>query len=449
MGLTKIKRGLDLPINGKPNQKVTEGNNVRHVALLGDDYVGMRPMLMVEEGEHVKKGQVLFTDKKNPRVKFTSPGCGKVTAINRGAKRKFLSLVIELNGGDEILFTQYTENALDTLDRDKIITQMADSGLWTSLRTRPFSKIADPDSNPHSIFVTAMDTRPLSPDVNTILNGKENDFVNGLKVLSRLTEGKLYLCKKPGTNIPQAEIPSLVVEEFDGKHPAGNAGTHIHFLDPVYRNKTVWTVDAQDVCAIGSLFTTGHINTDRIIALAGASVKEPRLVKTRIGASIDELVEDQLVDGVHRIISGDVLSGRKAEDATAFLGRYHQQVSVIPEFTDLGFFGWLSLGFDRYSVKRVVLSRLNPKKRFDFHTAMFGGERAIVPIGSYEQVMALDLLPTHLLRALACDDIEEAEKLGCLELDEEDLALCSFVCQSKINHGENLRRNLTTIEKEG
>jgi Na+-transporting NADH:ubiquinone oxidoreductase subunit A len=358
-------------------------------------------------------------------------------------------VVVRLQGKDELTFHAYAENKLMTLKRQKVMELLLESGLWTALRSRPFSKVADPAALPHSLFVTAMDTNPLAPSVAKTLAGKEKDFTNGLTVLSRLTEGTLYLCKAPGDSIPQAPVESLRTVEFSGPHPAGNAGTHIHFLDPVNRNKQAWYIHAQDVVAVGKLFTTGRLDVERVVSLSGPSLKNPRLIRTRIGASLVDVTSGEIKEGDPRVISGSVLSGHTAEDATAFLGRYHQQISVIPEQRTREFLGWFMPGLDRYSIKNVVASRFFPNRRFDFSTSLNGEERAIYPLGCYEKVMPLDILPTPLLKALAVDDIEEAETLGCLELDEEDLALCTFVCPSKINHGEILRRNLTLIEKEG
>ena len=449
MGLTKIKKGLTLPITGDPEQVISESNIPKRVAVLGDDYTGMKPTMEVKVGDRVKLGQVLFSDKKMPAVKYTSPGAGKVIEINRGEKRHFLSVVIELDGNEEITFQSYSETKLDSLTRKEIVDQLLDSGLWTSLRARPFSRVANPDVQPHSIFITAMDTNPLAPDVDKIIEGNKPNFITGLKILSRLTEGKLHLCKSPAAKIPVNGVDRLNIEEFDGPHPAGNVGTHIHFLDPVGRNKTIWHISAQDVISVGILFSTGKLNTERIVSLAGPGVKNPRLIRTRMGAAISDIVEGELNEGDNRVISGSVFMGHSAEGPVNYLGRYHQQISVLVEWRDRKFFGWLSLGSNLFSVKRILISSLTPKKKFNFTTALQGGKRAIVPSGSYEKVMPLDILPTYLLRALAVSDVEESEALGCLELDEEDLSLCTFVCPSKIDHGINLRRTLTIIEKEG
>jgi Na+-transporting NADH:ubiquinone oxidoreductase subunit A len=450
MSRIKIKKGLDLPIAGKPQQKITQGNDISRVALLGEDYIGMRPTMEVEEGDRVKLGQLLFTDKKNAGVQYTSPGSGRAVEINRGAKRKFLSLVIELEGNEEETFTAYSKDNLKELDRQKTQTQLVKSGLWTLFKTRPFSKVPALESTPHAIFVTAMDSNPLAPDMPVILEEETEYFSAGLYVIQSLTNGKSYICKRPDASIPvPSDLERTEVHAFDGPHPAGLAGTHIHFLDPVSRRKTVWSIAAQDVVAIGHLFLTGRILVDRIISLAGPGVKNPRLIKTRIGADINELTKGELVSGTHRLISGSVLDGRQAVDARAFLGRFHQQVSVIPGVVERQFLGWLSPGFDLYSIKNIVLSKVFPGKKFAFTPSIHGGKRAIVPVGTYEQVVPMDILPTYLYRALAVDDVEESENLGCLELEEADLALSTFACPAKIDHGENLRRVLTIIEKEG
>jgi Na+-transporting NADH:ubiquinone oxidoreductase subunit A len=293
-----------------------------------------------------------------------------------------------------------------------------------------------------------MDTQPLAPSAEVVLQGLETPFRTGLSVLQHLTEGKVFVCKAAGSAIPEIESESVSVEAFKGPHPAGNAGTHIHTLLPAHQHREVWSIGYQDVVAVGVLFAEGRLFTDRIISLAGSEVKAPRLIKTRLGAAIEDLTAGEVKAGFRRAVSGSVFNGHIATGATAFLGRYHQQITVLPDNHARRLFGWLNPGLNTYSVKNIVLSRLMPKRSVRLSSEMHGGHRAIVPIGSYEKVMPLDILPTHLLRALAVDDVDEAVKLGGLELDEEDLALLTFVCPSKINHGENLRRVLTLCEEE-
>ena len=446
--MIKIKRGLDLPIKGKPEQVIRESKTSQVIAVLGRDYPGIRPTMAVEVSDTVAKGQLLFSDKNIPAIKVTSPGAGRIKAIHRGERRKLLAVEIELSGTEEISFPVYSEDQLDRLTAEQIKEQLLESGLWTALRARPFNKIANPDTHPHSIFITAMDSNPLAPTINKVLAGHEQNFEQGVSLLSRLTKGKLFLCKSPETLIADMAVDNLAVVNFSGPHPAGNVGTHIHFLDPVHRGKTVWHIGIQDVIAIGKLFTTGQLYVDRIISLAGPSVKNPRLLKTRLGVCLDELLEGELESGEQRIISGSVLSGVQAQNEIAYLGRFHQQVSVLPEYRKREFLGWLNPGLNRFSIKRMVISRYLPGRACDFNTSTNGEVRPIIPSGNYERVMPLDIMPLFLIRALAVEDIEEAEDLGCLELDEEDLALCAYVCPSKLEFGPMLRSNLALIEEE-
>lgn len=443
-----IKKGLDLPIAGKPEQVIHNGNAVTEVALLGEEYVGMRPSMKVREGDVVKKGQVLFEDKKNPGVLFTAPASGTVTAINRGAKRVLQSVVIQIEGDDQVTFNKYSADELKSLTSEQVRQNLQASGLWTALRTRPFSKVPAVDAVPSSIFVNAMDTNPLAADPEVVLKAHWDDFTHGLTVLSRLHEGKLHLCKAGDSNIPTVDLPNLAVHDFGGPHPAGLSGTHIHFIDPVSATKTVWYLNYQDVIAFGRLFTTGELYNGRVISLAGPQVKNPRLIRTQLGANLAQLTKGELKEGENRIISGSVLSGHKAEGAVDYLGRYALQVSVIAEGREKEFLGWIMPGANKYSITRTVLGHFG-HKLFNFTTALNGGHRAMVPIGAYERVMPLDIIPTLLLRDLSAGDTDSAQALGCLELDEEDLALCTFVCPGKNDYGPMLRAALDKIEKEG
>ena len=444
--MSKIKQGLDLPITGTPEQQISQGNAVTEVAIVGPDYVGMKPTMVVKEGDRVQKGQVLFTDKKTAGVQYTSPASGVVKAINRGDRRVFLSVVVAVEGSDEITFQSYPADKLSEVSREDVQANLVASGLWTALRTRPYSKAPALDTVPASIFVTAMDTHPLAADPALIIAEQTDAFKAGLQVLKRLTEGKLFVCKAPGANIPTAGIETT--EEFSGPHPAGLAGTHIHKLDAVSASKTVWSIGYQDVIAIGQLFTTGSLNTDRVISLAGPQATKPRLVRTVMGASLTELTAGEMASGENRVISGSVFGGRSASESLAFLGRFHNQVTILEEGRDRPLLHYLRPGFERFSVMPIYISRfLN--KTFNFTTSTNGSERAMVPVGTYERVMPLDILPTQLLRALIVEDMEVAVNLGALELDEEDLALCSYTCPGKYEYGPILRTNLTRIEQEG
>ncbi len=448
-----IKRGLDLPITGAPEQRIDESSPVRSVAILGRDYVGMKPTMEVDEGDRVRLGQRLFSDKKTEGVIYTAPGTGTVRAINRGARRRFLSLVIDLDEdeSDQERFEQYDEQELASLAREQVIDNLVRSGVWTALRTRPYSRVPDPRSEPASIFVNAMDTNPLAADPELVINERPREFVAGINALSRLTDGKLHLCHRDGGLQKLREksfADNVQAATFRGPHPAGLTGTHIHFLDPVSLNKWVWAVNYQDVIAIGHLFLEGRIDTSRVVSLGGPQVSTPRLLRTRIGANLDELTEGRLQGGENRVISGSVLSGRTAADPEQFLGRHHLQVSVLREGREREFLAYLSPGLNRHSTLGIYLSGLFRRRKFNLTTSTHGSERAMVPVGAYENVMPLDILPTQLLRSLIVGDIEVAMNLGALELDEEDLALCTYVCPGKYEYGPILRENLTRIEKE-
>lgn len=448
--MIEIRRGLDLPITGKPEQTIVAGPPIRSVAVIGSDYHGMKPTMTVQVGDKVKLGQELFSDKKTPGVIYTSPAAGTVAAIHRGARRVLQSVVIDVEGDEAEVFESFSAGELVNLDRDKIQDILIKSGQWTALRTRPYSKVPLPDSTPHSIFVTAMDTQPLAADPQVIIGEAIDDFNNGLAVLSRLTEGKLFVCAAAGAKLDIKGPDRVEVHHFGGRHPAGNAGTHIHFLDPVgIGQKTVWSIGYQDVIAMGRLFTSGRLSVERVVAVAGPQVEQPQLLRTRLGANIQELTAGLLKAGENRLISGSVFGGRQATGPFAFLGRYHAQVSVLLEGRERPFMHYLNLGSDRYSALPIYLSKFLKGKRFGFTTSTNGSERAMVPVGSYERVMPLDILPTQLLRSLIVGDTETAQQLGCLELDEEDLALCTFVCPGKYEYGPILRENLSKIEREG
>ncbi|RZQ56370.1 NADH:ubiquinone reductase (Na(+)-transporting) subunit A [Pseudidiomarina tainanensis] len=443
-----IKKGLDIPISGAPQQTIEDGQAITTVAVLGEEYVGMRPTMHVKVEDRVKKGQVLFEDKKNPGVKFTAPAAGVVKDVLRGAKRVLQAVVIEVDGDEQETFAKYDSNELASLDRAKVVEQLNNSGQWVALRTRPFSRSPKLDAEPTAIFVNAMDTNPLAADPAVIINEQKQAFIDGLKVLGNLTQGKVFVVKAADAEVDTGDA-KVQLESFAGPHPAGLVGTHIHFLQPVSMTKHVWHIGYQDVITFGKLFTTGELFTDRVVALAGPSAKKPRLLRTRLGANLRELTKGELAQGNNRVISGSVLNGHKVDDAHQWLGRFHNQVSVLAEGDQKEFFGWIKPGVNQHSVTRAYMGHLNPKKLFAMTTTTNGSDRSMVPIGNYERVMPLDILPTILLRDLLSGDTEQAQKLGCLELDEEDLALCSYVCPGKYEYGPVLRNMLTEIEKEG
>jgi Na+-transporting NADH:ubiquinone oxidoreductase subunit A len=447
--MIRTKKGLDLPIAGAPHAVIEAGPRIRSVGLLGGDYPGMRPTMLVQAGDRVKLGQPLFSDKKNRGIYFTAPAAGIVTEVHRGAKRSLQSVEIEIDGDDAVTFPSHGRQDLRSLARDEVVDTLTRSGLWTALRTRPFSRVPQIDGTPHSIFVTAIDTNPLAAEPSLIIAEHAAQFEAGVDVLATLTTGRVFVCHRDGQQVPNGTDPRCTTEAFAGPHPAGLPGTHIHFLDPVGPHKTVWFIGYQDVIAIGYLFGEGRLWNERIVALGGPGVQRPRLLRTLLGANLTELTAGELDAGEHRVISGSVLSGNRSERPTDFLGRYHVQVSVLPEDRERRLFGYLSPGTDRHSVLPIYLSNWLGKRPLRFTTTTNGSPRGMVPVGAYERVMPLDILPTHLLRSLLVNDIETAINLGCLELDEDDIAPCTYVCPAKYEYGPVLRHVLTQIEKEG
>lgn len=458
MALHKSKRGLRLPINGAPEARIEPGAAPRRVALLGHDYVSMKPTMRVQVGDSVKRGQVVFEDKKTEGVRFTAPAAGKVVAINRGERRAFQSLVIELGtdersgrsgAADEASYRSFSGKHPTSLTAAQVRELLLESGQWAALRARPFGRVADPAERPHSIFVTAVDSDPLGADPMLGLEGRESDLQRGLAALTKLTDGPVYVCTgERGLELPPDE--RVRVERFSGPHPSGTVGYHIHTLDPVDRNKLVWYLGVADAVAIGHLLDKGKLDVERTVALAGPRVARPRLIRTRVGAALADLVDGELEEGPSRVISGSIFSGSQAAgEIFGYLGRFHQQISVLAEDRERQFLGWLGPGLDKFSVVNAFLSKLMPGKRFDLTTSTNGSQRAVVPIGVYEKVTPHDLMASFLARALLMRDVERAEELGCLELDEEDVALLSFVCPGKNDYGPPLREILTLIEKEG
>ena len=469
MGTHRFRRGLSLPIAGAPEQTLEDAAAPGTVALSAADYPGMKPAMHVGPGDAVQRGQLLFEDRKQPGVRFTSPATGTVAAVNRGPKRALISVVVRVDPGDQASaggagsgFASYTGRHPSALTRAEVQALLVESGDWVALRARPFGRTAAVDSAPKSIFVTAMNTEPFAPDADRIVEGRSGDLERGLAALARLTDGPVYLCRAPGTLAGVETSEPVRVEEFAGPHPAGAAGLHIHTLDPVNRGKLVWQVGLQDTLAIGRLFATGEPDVQRIVALAGPPVGRPRLLRTRIGASLADLTRGEIGSGAEavpedtfRVITGSPLSGRTGigEDAPAdlhgYLGRFHDTVSVLEDDHGRHFLGWLKPGFNAFSRARAFGSSLLPGRSFALTTTTHGSPRAIVPIGLYEGVFPWDLHPTFLLKSLVAGDIERAEELGCLELLEEDLALCTFVCPGKTEYGPYLRDALELIEKEG
>ncbi|MCL1158973.1 Na(+)-translocating NADH-quinone reductase subunit A [Shewanella inventionis] len=449
-----IKRGLDVPVAGEPLQQI-DGASIKtsQVALIGEEYVGLKPTMMVEVGDRVSKGQTLFEDKKTPGVRFTAPASGVVSAINRGERRVLQSVVIDCDA-EQACASIIQPQALVSLSLESVKQGLVESGLWTAFRTRPFSRVPQLDATPAGLFVTAVDTNPLAADPRVVIATQPQAFHAGLYVLSLLTPGKVYLCQDDGESLVEQsedyDLTSVSIHRFNGVHPAGLVGTHIHHLLPASIERQVWHLGYQDVIAVGKLFLTGELYTDRIVALGGPNVLKPRLVRTQLGAKLSEWVSDEIDQRHSRIVSGSLLSGHTATGVYDYLGRFHNQVSVLTENDRQEVLPWVRHDSNKFSLTGIMMSGFSrTKKLFDFTTHAGGSPRAMMAFGQLDHVMPLDILPILLVRDLVVRDTDEAQLLGALELDEEDLALCTFVCPGKYDFGKELRACLDIIEREG
>ena len=463
MSLHTVRRGFDIRVTGAPapDGPADELRVPARVALLGEDYPGMRPTMRVREGDAVSRGAVLFEDKKTPGVRFTAPLSGRVAAVHRGERRAFVSMVLEVNPeeraggrGEGRAPAGWSGRHPDALGADSVRELLLESGEWTAIRTRPFGRVANPAARPQAVFVTATDTAPLAPDPVAAVAGRDTDLEWGAAAVAKLTDGPVFVCSRAGRRLPVPEGDRIRHEEFAGPHPAGTAGLHIHRLAPVRRGQEAWHLDAQDLASIGKLFRTGSGDALRVVSLGGPPLRRPTLLRVPVGASLDDFAAPDLEVGTgpaeRRIISGSLLSGRTASgEVTGYLGRYHRQVTVLEEDRRRRFLGWLAPGAGAVSVSRAYLSSVLPSRARGLTTGSHGSRRAIVPIGTYDKVMAFDIPAPMLLRALVMEDIERAEELGVLELIEEDVGLLTFACPAKNDYAPALRRVLDTLEKEG
>lgn len=447
MEIVKIKKGLDIPAVGSPEQKIYDGKTVRSVALVGTDFLGLKPKMLVQDQDKVTRGTPLFCHKDDPEAVMVAPVTGRVRAINRGARRVLQSVVIDV---DDINDKGVDFSSVgDDKTAEGLATKLCAAGLWSSFRTRPYSKIPHHTTRPIAIYITAMDSEPLSADAHIIINERKDDFAAGAKAIALLSDGPTYVCQSAENALEGVDLEGVTPVGFSGPHPAGLAGTHIHFLTQPTSEKPVWTISYQDVLAIGALLRTGHLDPSVVVALSGPLAKRPRLLRTVFGASLEDITEGEVVpDMPLRLISGSILSGRVAEGPTAYLGRYSRQVTLMEEDKKQIPMGWIRPMPSKYSVQPVLGSALS-KKLYAFTTNLNGGRRAMVPTGTFERLMPQDYLPTQLLRSLLVMDTDTAQALGALELDEEDLGLVGFACPAKYEYGEALRDCLEKIEKEG
>ena len=441
----KIRKGLDIKLLGEAEKSIKE-ISTPIAAIKPPDFHGVFPKLLVQEGDEVKVGSPLFFDKYRENIRFTSPVCGKVKEIRRGAKRVLLELSVEV--APEQKFVDFGASDPNSLDKATVTKKLLESGTWPFIRQRPYSIIANPEDDPKGIMISAFDSAPLAADFDFIVEGQEKAFQAGVNALKQLTSGKVYLniSDKQQSNV-FTNTKGVEISTFSGPHPAGNIGTQINRISPINKGDAFWYLRPQEVMSIGRLFIDGKFDPSRIIALTGSEVEKPQYYKTIVGASVAELLKDNIQDGKLRYISGNVLTGTAIEKS-GFVGFYDSQVTVIPEGDHFEFLGWALLGLKKFSFYSTFFSWMTPGKKYRLDTNYNGGERAFVLTGKFEQVFPLDIYPMQLLKSIMVNDIDQMEFLGIYEVDEEDFALCEFISTSKINVQKIVRDGLNVMIKE-
>lgn len=443
----KIKKGLDLRLKGEPEKTLSTAPRSRTFVLKPSDFHLITPKMVVKEGAKLKAGDEIFFSKDSESIRFVSPVSGTLTEIRRGAKRRITDLVIEADSEDS--YRDFGKIHVEKAEADAIKKRLLESGCWPFIKQRPYDVVAASDKTPRDIFISAYASAPLAADYDFTLNGKEEELQAAVTALSKLTEGKVHVGIGKNSSSSFKDLKNITLHKVSGPHPSGNVGTLINKVRPVNRGETVWTVSPQDLVVIGELLLTGKFNPERIIALSGSSVKSPKYYRTRIGAEVSTFVYDSgLNEDNVRVISGDVLTGKKVEK-DGHLGFYHNTVTVIPEGDDYEFFGWNKPVFDKISVTRALtFSWLQPKKKYELDTNTNGEHRAFVLTGIYEQVFPLDMYPMQMLKACLVEDLDAMEELGMYEVAPEDFALTEFVCVSKQPHQEIIRNGLDVMYKE-
>ncbi len=445
----KIKKGLDININGQAEKMYVKAPRAKTFAIKPSDWHGLTPKIIPKLCETVKVGTPIFYDKYHPAIKFTSPVSGILLSINRGDRRRIVEVVIEDDGKDTP--ETFLQDEPVNLKREQIVENLLESGLWPVIRRRPYTVIARPDEQPKSIFISAFDTAPLAPDYDFLLKDLEDDFQWGVNALNQLTEGKVYMNldgRYPSIRT-LGSISGVEINRFNGPHPVGNVGVQIHNLDPINKGEVVWTVQPQDVVAIGRLFKTGKYDPSVVVALTGSRVEKPIYLRTIRGTAVAPLIENKLMDGENRVISGNVLDGSKIDAAEGYVGFLDSQITVIPEGNYFEMFGWVLPGFKKFSMSRSFASTLLSRgKKFDMDTNYHGGERPFVLTGEYEKVVPMDIYPVQLLKSILVNDIDKMEQLGIYEVDEEDFALCEVICASKVPVTKILRDGLRSLRRE-
>lgn len=443
----RLKKGLNINLLGEADKVYASVKPSDRYVVKPTDFHGLTPKLAVKVGDKVKAGTTLFFDKYNDKVNFSSPVSGEVTDIIRGAKRRILELVIKAD--EEIAYQEFATASADSLSREQIIDAMLQAGVWPFVRQKPYDVVANPTDMPKAIFISAFNSAPLTIDNDFALYGMEELFQTGLDYIIKLTNGKTHLNIDGATNPSKVftEAKGVEINKISGAHPAGNVGVQLHHIDPINKGEVVWYLEPQDVIAIARLFTEGKYDVSRIVALGGSQVEKPRYYRTIAGASISNLLADNVKEGDNRVISGDILTGQQI-DENGSLGFYHTTITVIEEGKEQEFLGWVLPGLSKFSASRTFLSWLMPTKKYALNANMHGEERAYVMTGEYEKVLPMDIYPTQLVKACMVEDIELMENLGIYEVSPADLALCEFVCTSKIEVQSIIRQGLDLVRKE-
>ncbi len=442
----RIKKGLDIRLEGKADTIYGKVKESSLYALKPSDFPGLTPKPALKVGAKVKVGTVIFFDKYNPEIKFVSPVSGELEAINRGERRKILDFVVKSD-------KQFTAEDFGTLDpksakKEEVIEKMLNAGMWPSLRQRPYGIIANPQDEPKAIFISAFDTAPLAPDYNFIAEGKEKELQAGIDALSQLTKGDIHIGVKNNSDSSVFEsLKGVKINTFEGPHPIGNVGVQISKVSPINKGEIVWTIQIQDLISLGNLFLTGNYDASRVVALTGSEINNTAYFKSHIGCSIVPYTKENVAEGKLRYISGNVLTGSNIGE-NGHLGYYDSQFTVIPEGDEHDFMGWATPNLKKFSVSKSYFSWLCPKKEYSLNANLNGGRRAFIVSEQYEKVMPMDILPEHLIKAILSQDIDKMEQLGIYEVVEEDLALCEFVCTSKLEIQNILRQGIDVMIKE-
>lgn len=442
-----LKKGLNIRLEGEAEKIFVKTDMSDKYAVKPTDFHGLTPKLLVKEGDEVKAGSPLFIDKYNPEINFVSPVSGKVSEIKRGERRRLLEVIIDAS--KEIVYNNFDKIDIEKASAKEIKDQLLKAGLWPFIIQRPYGVIANPAHTPKSIFISAFDTAPLAPDVDFVMQDDEEFLQKGINALKKLTNGAINLNVNGNYNVSKVftHLKNVELNKVEGIHPAGNVGVQIHHIDPINKGEVVWTINPQDVVSIGRFFEKGIFDAHRIVALTGSEVINRKYYKTIIGTSVDTLLKDNVSGNNYRVISGNVLTGKKIEK-TGFIGFYDNQVTVIPEGNHHEFLGWGMPGFNKFSASRTFFSWMMPSKKFKLDTNINGGHRAFVMTNQYEKVVPMDIYPQFLLKAVLAQDIDKMEQLGIYEVIEEDFALCEFVCTSKIDVQDILRQGLDLVRKE-